>query len=322
MCKCDKLLKAINAYIEKADSDLEDILTDEGYAEPGITVARISDIEEAFAEALQEETELFLSAANEAVDIDEFAKKVWPGVKLDDQTREKLAEIFQEQMTEFMPEIVESYIKKTDKGLSFIKLSKKTTSWISSWSKELGDIMQLTSHNEIEKILTNNLSAGTGIQQFILDIQNSGIRDEYYRARTVAITEALRVHSVAAEESIQQSPAVEAKEWVHTGAYRNSPRQNHVDMSGQIVPKNSTFTLIGEDGGTYYPQYPRDTILPVGETANCHCIHRGIVSEEVLGLPLEERKRLQEEAIAEMDDQWEKDLNAANKAKAGIEETL
>jgi hypothetical protein len=36
--------------------------------------------------------------------------------------------------------------------------------------------------------------------------------------------------------------------------------------------------------------------------------------------PIEERRRLQQEAIDEMDDEWEKELNERNKAKAGIDE--
>jgi hypothetical protein len=35
---------------------------------------------------------------------------------------------------------------------------------------------------------------------------------------------------------------------------------------------------------------------------------------------LEERQRLQQEAIDAMDDEWEKELDAQNKAKAGIDE--
>ena len=44
------------------------------------------------------------------------------------------------------------------------------------------------------------------------------------------------------------------------------------------------------------------------------------MSEEILGLPLEERQRLQQEAIDGMDDEWEKELDEQNKAKAGISE--
>lgn len=316
---CERLLDAIERYIAKADDDLEEILAEEGFVEPGITVARASQIEDAITEALEQETELFITSAETAFDVEEFAERIWPGVKLDDQTAEKITEIFKEQLGEFLPELIDPYLKQTDAGLSVISVSKKTTAWIESWSEELGSMMKLTSHTQLENILKTNLEKGTGIQDFITDLQNSGIREERYRARTTAITESLRAHSVAQEESIQQSPAVEEKEWVHTGAYRNDPRPNHQAISGQVVPKDQPFTLTGDDGSTYYPQYPRDPMLPAKESINCHCIHRGIVSEKILGLSLAERKRLQAEAIAEMDDAWEKELDAKNKAKAGIE---
>ena len=117
-----------------------------------------------------------------------------------------------------------------------------------------------------------------------------------------------------------QSPAVESKGWLHTGNYRNEPRQNHIDMDGQIVAKDQPFELIGADGIVYHPMYPRDVILPAGERINCHCIQQPIVSEDILGLPLEERKKLQQQAIDDMDDEWEAELDARNKAKAGIED--
>ena len=319
MCHCERLLKAIENYIAKADDDLEEILAEEGFAEPGLTVARISQIEEAVAEALEQETELFITSAETAIDVQEFADRIWPGVQIDDDLAEKLTTIFTEQLNEFLPQLIEPYLQQTDKDLTFSSMTKKTTAWVGEWSEELGSMMKLTSHTEIENILTKNLKDGNGIQDFISDIQNSGIREERYRARRAAVTESLRAHSVAQEESIQQSPAVEDKEWVHTGSFRNDPRPNHQAMSGQIVPKNEPFTLTGADGSTYYPQYPRDPILPASESVNCHCIHRGIASEKILGLSIEERRRLQAEAIAEMDAAWEAELNAKNKAKAGIE---
>lgn len=101
------------------------------------------------------------------------------------------------------------------------------------------------------------------------------------------------------------SPAVEEKEWRHIGAYRTEPRRNHVDMDGQRVKKSEKFTLEGADGNTYYPEYPRDSILPPGESVNCHCISQGIVSAAVLGIPVEERRKRQAAALAEMDGEWE-----------------
>lgn len=38
-----------------------------------------------------------------------------------------------------------------------------------------------------------------------------------------------------------------------------------------------------------------------------------------LGISVEEHERLYRKAVAEMDDEWEKELDAKNRAKAGIE---
>ena len=321
MCMaCQPLIKAINAYLAKADGDLADALKAEGYAEPQATIGYMQDIEDNVAEALVEETDYFLAEAEKAADLETFAADIWPRVKLNDRLKAKLATVFTEHLSEFMPEFVAYYIAQTDRSLKLEVVSKRTVAWVESWSEQLGEIMQLNSHKEIETILTKGLKDGTGIASFTREILDSGIRDEYYKARRVALTEVLGAHSVAQQEAFMQSPAVVDKAWKHTGAYRNEPRQNHVDMDGQRVPKDAPFTLTGIKGGTYEPMYPRDVILPPEERINCHCICQPVVSEDILGLPLEERQRLQQEAIDNMDDAWERELDARNKAKAGIDE--
>ncbi len=321
MCMaCQPLIKAIDAYLAKADGDLADALKAEGYAEPQATIGYMQDIEDNVAEALVEETDYFLAEAEKAADLETFAADIWPRVKLNDRLKAKLATVFTEHLSEFMPEFVAYYIAQTDRSLKLEVVSKRTVAWVESWSEQLGEIMQLNSHKEIETILTKGLKDGTGIASFTREILDSGIRDEYYKARRVALTEVLGAHSVAQQEAFMQSPAVVDKAWKHTGAYRNEPRQNHVDMDGQRVPKDAPFTLTGIKGGTYEPMYPRDVILPPEERINCHCICQPVVSEDILGLPLEERQRLQQEAIDNMDDAWERELDARNKAKAGIDE--
>jgi hypothetical protein len=108
--------------------------------------------------------------------------------------------------------------------------------------------------------------------------------------------------------------------WRHTGIFITAPRENHQDMDGQRVPKADPYELNGVKGGTYYPQFPGDPLLPPEERIECHCISQGIVSEDVLGLPLEERQRLQQEAIDELDEQWEAELEAKYKAMVGFDE--
>lgn len=321
MClECKSLIKAIDAYIQKADDDLADALGAEGYVKPKKTIKYAKTIEDGVAEALTEETDYIVAEAEKAVDLETFAEDVWPKVKANDAVKGKLATVFTESLEKFMPEYVGYYIAQTDKDLKLKRVSKRTTAWVKSWSKDLGDIMQLNSHTEIERILGKGLKDGNSVAEFTRAILDSGIRDEYYKARRVAVTEVLRAHSVAQQEAFMQSPAVSEKAWKHTGEYRNEPRQNHVDMDGQRVPVDDPFELIGIDGGTYECMYPRDITLPPEESINCHCICQPVVSEEILGLPLEERQRLQQEAIDDMDDDWEKELDAQNKAKAGIED--
>ncbi|WP_295761118.1 phage minor head protein [uncultured Oscillibacter sp.] len=321
MCMaCQPLIKAIDAYLAKADGDLADALEVEGYAEPQATIDYMHGIEDDVAEALVDETDYFVAEAEKAADLETFAADIWPRVKLNDRLKAKLATVFTESLSEFVPEFVGYYIAQTDRSLKLEVVSKRTTAWVKSWSEQLGEIMQLNSHKEIETILTKGLKKGTGIASFTRDILDSGIRDEYYKARRVALTEVLGAHSVAQQEAFMQSPAVAEKAWKHTGAYRNEPRQNHVDMDGQRVAKDAPFTLTGIKGGTYEPMYPRDVILPPEDRINCHCICQPVVNEDILGLPLEERQRLQQEAVDKMDDEWERELDARNKAKAGIDE--
>lgn len=320
MSKCAALIKAIDAYIEKADKSLSDLLGAEGYAKPKKTLKYIQDIEDGVTEALLEETDYIVSEAEKVVDLETFAKDVWPGVKVSDAVKGKLVTVFTESLDKFMPEFIGYYLAQTDRELKLLQVSKRTTAWVKSWSKDLGEIMKLNSHKEIERILEKGLKDGSSIATFTNNILESGIRDEYYKARRVAVTEVLRAHSVSQQEAFMQSPAVSEKMWKHTGEHMNEPRENHVDMDGQRVSKDEPFELVRADGSIYECQYPRDTVLPPEESINCHCICQPVVSEQIIGLPLEERQRLQQEAIDAMDDDWEKELDARNRAKAGIEE--
>jgi hypothetical protein len=322
MANCGDLIKAIDAYIAKADSDLESVLDGAGFVEPVETVKAAAALEDKIADALVSETGYITTKLKQAVDLDAFAPDVWPEIQEGDDVDERLAKIFLDEFQTQMPKLAGAYIKKIDPELTVKSITQRTTDWAKSWSGELGALMKLTSHNEVERVLINSLKNGKSVADFAQALMESGVRDEYYKARRAALTEMLRAHSVAQQEALVQNPAAEDKEWVHTGAYRNEPRANHVALNGTIVPKDEPFTLYGADGGTYYPMYPRDTSLPAGESISCHCIHRGIVNADVLGLPLDERRQLQQEAIDADDDAWEKELDARNKAKAGIDEKV
>ncbi len=319
MClNCKPLINAIDRYIAKAEDDLCDIFEEEGRSNPKKMVKDISLIEKLVILAFIEETNYFIQEIRKKKDLNQLMHGL-EKIKEGDKSLEKIKPKLKKELKKIIMENTNLYIKRTDSELTAKRLSKRTVNWVENWSGQLADIMKLNSHKEIEGILKKGLENGDGIDVFTRNILDSGIRDEYYKARRVAVTEVLRAHNVAKQEASMQDPSVSEKIWRHTGGHKNEPRYNHIDMDGQKVPKGEPFELIGADGGIYYPMQPVDSCLPPEESINCHCIAEYIGNEDILGLPFEERQRLQQEAIDAMDDEWEKELDKKNRAKAGIE---
>lgn len=319
-CGCLQLIKAIDRYIEKADNDLSKTLDDAGFVNAEDSVDSIADLEDKLAEVLTDQTTDIEKTILAAGDLT-AALKVVEEFFAEDKTRQRLAEALKEFYEENVPTLSTVYIQEAEDDLVVSQIRQRTTSWIRSWSDDLADLMQLTSKEQIESLISNALEKGEGVEDLKRQLVVDGIRNEEYRARATSVTEMLRAHSVAREEAIQQSPATDRKEWLHSGGRGITPRENHVAMNGQIVAKEKTFTLHGRDGATYHPMYPRDANLPAAEVINCHCTHIPIVNDEVLGMSLEERQKLQQQIIDEDDAKWEKELDAKNKAKAGIFDT-
>ncbi len=315
----DGIIEAIDKYLVKADDELSDVLADEGYADAEDSVEVINAMQEEIAETLQNQTDDLVEALAAEQDSGWAAaqKKVSEMLDGDDiaeQVQEAAADMFQTEV----PKLATVYMQETDGDLVVDVIRQRTKSWIASWSQRLGQLMKINTHQQITDIIQRTIDQGESIETLTRKIMDGGWRNEHYQARRVAVTEVLRAHSVAREEAIQQSPSTDRKEWRHTGAHKNKPRPNHVDMDGQIVPKDKPFELQGRDGVVYHPMYPRDPILPASETVNCHCIHRGVAADDALGMSLEERRQLQQKYIEEDDGAWKKELDEQNKAKAGI----
>lgn len=305
-CNCSRLIAAIEKYIAKANDNLAEGLREAGFVDPKKTVKKINDLEDELAKILRADNKVILNTINDYDDLEDFVDDGWPGIKDSKDVVEKISATFNSRFSDDIPEYTAEYLKRveSDAVLDRIALTHETTAWISSWSDRLGEIMKLTDNTVIEKILSNGLKNGDSIADTAKKISDARIRDPGYRARRVAITETLRAHSVAQQESFMQSPAVEMKLWRHSG-WREFARENHMAIDGQTVRKDEPFTLFGADGGVYNPMYPRDIVLPAGESINCGCISEPIVSEYVLGLSLEERNQLRDEAIAEMNETYD-----------------
>ena len=314
---CRKLIKAIDGYIAKQDDDIADDLEDEGYVDTDWTMEQTQALEDNLAAAMNVDTDIVAEELEKADSLEEFIANTWGVYQDASALADDIQEIVSSGLSNVLPKLVTDYLHQTDMSLAASVLRARTVGWAASWSEELGRIMKLNSHQQIGSILVDALTNGKSVAQATQAIMDAGVRSNYARARQTALTEMLTAHSVAAEEALQQSPAVSEKEWRHTGSRRNKPRKNHVAMDGQVVPKDQPFELDGADGGSYKPMYPRDTTLPPGERINCHCIHRGIVSSDVLGLPLSERKKLQQQAIDADDRQWAVELDERNRAQSG-----
>lgn len=317
----DNIIDAIDRYLAKADDDLQNTLKEEGYVEPKETVTVVNSLEEEIANVLHEQTDSLLETLQEAekdgADLEELQRRILALLSADDIAVK--IETASEQLYEIqVPKLASVYMEEYDGELVVETIRERTSSWIRSWSQTLGELTKISTHEQISSLIENTISEGLSIADLTRKIQEGGWRSEYYQARRFALTETLRTHSVAHEEAIQQSPACEEKEWRHTGGSKNKPRPNHVAMDGQIVPKNKPFELEGKDGIMYYPMYPRDSILPASESVNCHCIHRGIVNKDVLGLSLEERKALQQKYMESDNSAWQKELNDKAKSSAGM----
>ena len=244
----DGILDAIDRYLAKADDGLADTLEEEGFAEAEETVKAINSLQEDVAEALQSQTEEFVAALEDAPEGDwEEAQKNVAGMLEDDDIAERIGEAAVAMFEAEVPKLATVYMKETDGELVVDAIRKRTESWFASWSEELGRLMHISTHKEITDAIKRTIDEGEGIPELTRKIMDGGWRSEYYKAKRVAVTEVLRAHSVAREEAIQQSPSTDRKEWRHTGAHKNEPRPNHVDMDGQIVPKKEPFELKGTD---------------------------------------------------------------------------
>ncbi len=319
LSNADGIIGAIDQYLAKADEDLADSLADEGYAEAEDTIDAINTMQVEVAETLQNQTDDFVAALETATgsgwpEAQRAVSEMMDGDDIAEQVEGAAADMLRTQI----PKLATAYMQETDGELVVDTIRQRTQNWIASWSQRLGELMKINTHQQISDIIQSTIDKGESIEKLTRKIMDGGWRNEHYQARRVAVTEVLRAHSVAREEAIQQSPSTDRKEWRHTGAHKNKPRPNHVEMDGQIVPKDQPFELKGRDGVVYHPMYPRDPILPAGETVNCHCIHRGVAADDALGMSLEERRRLQQKYIEEDDGTWKKELDEENKAKAGI----
>ena len=323
-CSCEYICKAIERYIAKANDDLLKALKKAGYVDASFTVKQAEKLESELTDILQGKTDKFIELLESNPDdtIDDIIEKL-PEFNSNTNITDELTDVFRRQFSSSVSHIANAYVKSIDKELKLQTMTKRTSSWITSWSSELADIMNVNTEDKLQSILSRGLQEGKSVSKVARELVESGTLDSATRARTTALTEMLRANSVSAQEAYIQSPAVSNKKWRHTGARKTVPRENHIDMDGQIVPVSEPFDLTGADGSKYYPMYPRDIILPAGESINCHCIHQPIVDDDIFGMSLKEREKLQGHRINTDNKAWKEEQKAIGREnKKNYQKTL
>ena len=303
-------IKAINNFLVKSNDDLEKELKEQGYAITKKTVEDINNLEEILDNEIDNLSECIASDMLDNDDLVEYEENGLDSFINEDDFANSVKAIFAEIGGEKVLEYADAYIKQNDNTMEISKLTNRSSDTIDKWINEVSSYFKNDCIKSLKEVLQDGISSGKSIDIMARELQSEGIRDGYFKSRTVAQTEILRLHSMAVNESMVQTPWIEKKEWIHTGAHKNKPRPNHQAMNSTIVLKNERFTLYGIDGCVYHPMYPRDSCLPASETVNCKCIHRPVANDDPVTFDFDEKTKLQSEAIENDNEKWlkEKDM--------------
>ena len=111
---CGDLVKAIDRYIAKADSDLEGQLEEAGFLNAKDSVREASDLEDELAEILSGQTEDIVEELGSAKDLRDAKKKIKRFFANDTETTELLTGVFEEYFENVIPAFATDYISEIE----------------------------------------------------------------------------------------------------------------------------------------------------------------------------------------------------------------
>lgn len=296
--KIETLFKSLESFIKSEDDELKKKLPKELEGLDDI-IADVNEYEKKLAKLLKAEKKHFINGINahisKAVSLKSLLKFVTETLFKTDTLAEDIAKMTKKFFKGTVEKTVEFTMDIIDKDVAFDTLSDRTTTWIDEWSSELGNIMKLSSHDAVKRVLNNALKEGKSIQKVVEELEVLPQFDRV-RARRTAITEILTANSVSQLEAYRQSPSVTKKRWRHSGAKRIDPREYHMNtLDGQEIGVDEEFDVDGHPA-----QHPRDTRLPASERVECHCVLQPVVDNDILGLSAEEKEKIRQEALPEL----------------------
>lgn len=302
---CDaEIIECINRIIEKDNDKLYDKLKKMGIAFAAMTVRQISLLEKRIATAMKKWHKSEKTSLLNSESLFSFLSSHITESEADAELVQAVSQAIEETCGNVLQASADQYIRQTDVELSVTEISAPTAAAVSEASVQAGTSVLRHVTDEISNIIQEAINNGDSVDDAAKRIFDDRLRDEYYEARRVAQTEMMRTHAYAKYEALQQSPVVNAKRWRHTGAKGAASRENHVNISGQTVPKDQPFTLTGRDGTTYHPMLPHDTALPAAEAINCHCILEAVIDKDLKSLPPEQKAQMQRDNIRMLNENY------------------
>lgn len=302
---CDaEIIECINRIIEKDNDKLYNKLKKMGIAFAAMTVRQISLLEKRIATAMKKWHKSEKTSLLNSESLFSFLSSHTTESEADAELVQAVSQAVEETCGDVLQASADQYIRQTDAELSVTEISAPTAAAVSEASVQAGTSVLRHVTDEISNIIQEAINNGDSVDDAAKRIFDDRLRDEYYEARRVAQTEMMRTHAYAKYEALRQSPVVNAKRWRHTGAKGAASRENHVNISGQTVPKDQPFTLTGRDGATYHPMLPHDTALPAAEAINCHCILEAVIDKDLKSLPPEQKAQMQRDNIRMLNENY------------------
>lgn len=310
MC-IDAVLMTIDEIIKRTDEELLFLLKGQ-VIDPDFALEMINNYEDTIDQVLKDDLEYYDNHLQEFDDITTFYVARFNRMMLEDPLNDWITEANISMNSAYFFEMVPKYLMSTEpnvivkaenyfstKEAIFANTSLPSVDYITGWSEKLGDLMQITTQEQVTGAVFQALEEGRSIdwvRQQLVDLPGFSRQ----RARTTSLTEVLRADSYAANEAYITNPVVENYKWKHTGSRKNKPRPNHVALDGVEVPKGTNFQISGSEAAPF----PRHESLSAKEAVNCHCGFGVTTDPAVTGLAAEEKKQLRDQAIKDLNDQF------------------
>jgi uncharacterized protein with gpF-like domain len=150
-------------------------------------------------------------------------------------------------------------------NVRFNEQNRRVVSFIKKWGAEhVTGMVNRTTQNRIRTVLIRGIEQGHDYAKMGKAIGRVFDVAEGSRAVMIARTEVHRASNFASLEGYQQA-GVSQKEWQHTDGGEN-PREDHIEMDGQIVDIEDDFTSPSGNTAPYPGEFG-----DAGDDANCQC---------------------------------------------------